>query len=207
MVQAWVTSKQSGKDVFDGVLMFFFFRIMTFVFDMSGPHPCDRLRKKNNDMRKIQNNLVLENKSEIACEIRENSYSLCSTAPTASSSTVFSSHTTLAPASSHQPANSIFLSHHSRHQLQLQPSEQSDRILQFGEEKEKTDNGDFDKQSIVDISSTTRTFTTRMGRLEWAGQIVGLIDSKACSTEKSYLSSTGFLVHISSTYLRLVQWL
>jgi len=54
--------------------------------------------------------------------------SLCSAAPAASSPTVFFSHTALAPASSHQPVNSIFLSHHSNHQLQLQPSEQSECI-------------------------------------------------------------------------------
>jgi hypothetical protein len=51
-------------------------------------------------------------------------YALCSAAPAASSPTMFSSHTAPAPAYSHQPANSIFLSHHSSHQLQ--PSEQSD---------------------------------------------------------------------------------
>ena len=57
---------------------------------------------------------------------RKTSHSPCSAAPAASSPTVFFSHTAPAPVSSHQPANSIFLSHHSSHQLQLQPSEQSD---------------------------------------------------------------------------------
>ena len=54
--------------------------------------------------------------------------SLCSAAPPASSSTVFSSHTAPAPASSHQPANIIFLLYHSRTSHQLQPSEQSESI-------------------------------------------------------------------------------
>ena len=58
----------------------------------------------------------------------ELSQSFCSAAPAASNPTVFSSHTALAPSSSHQPTNIIFFSHHSSHQLQLQlqPSEQSE---------------------------------------------------------------------------------
>jgi len=41
-------------------------------------------------------------------------------------STVFFSHTTPAAASSHQPAISVFLSHHSSSSLQHQYSEQGD---------------------------------------------------------------------------------
>ena len=52
---------------------------------------------------------------------------LCSAAPAPSSPTVFSSHTAPTSASNYQPANNIFLSHHSSHQLQFQPSEQSVR--------------------------------------------------------------------------------
>jgi len=58
---------------------------------------------------------------------------LASSTPAASSPTVFFSHTAPAPASSHQPVNSIFLSHHSSHQLQLQlqPSEQSEIVQEL----------------------------------------------------------------------------
>ena len=42
-----------------------------------------------------------------------------------SSSTVNPSHISPAPASSHQPSNSIFFSHHSSSSLQLQPAERS----------------------------------------------------------------------------------
>ena len=63
-----------------------------------------------------------------ACgEPHTSSHPLCSAVLAASSPTVFSSYTVPAPASSHQPANSIFFSHHSSHQLQLQPSKHSDR--------------------------------------------------------------------------------
>ena len=47
----------------------------------------------------------------------------CSADAPASSTTVFFSHSTLALASSQQPDNSIFLSHHSSSSLQLQPAE------------------------------------------------------------------------------------
>ena len=62
-------------------------------------------------------------KAAIEWEAEKQTQTLCSAAPAASSLTVFSSHTAPIPASNHQPANSIFLSHHSSHQLQLQPSE------------------------------------------------------------------------------------
>ena len=55
--------------------------------------------------------------------------SLCSAALATSSPIVFFSHTVLASASSHQPANNIFLSHHSSLQLQLQCSEQTSRLV------------------------------------------------------------------------------
>ena len=41
--------------------------------------------------------------------------SICSSAPAASSPTMYSSHTVPALAFSHQPTNNIFLSHHSNH--------------------------------------------------------------------------------------------
>jgi len=57
-----------------------------------------------------------------------NYYSLRSAGLQPSSATVFPSHIAPAPASSHQPGNSIFLSQHSSSslQLQLQPTERSD---------------------------------------------------------------------------------
>ena len=67
-------------------------------------------------------------KAAIEWEAEKQTQTLCSAAPAASSLTVFSSHTAPVPASNHQPANSIFLSHHSSHQLQLQPNEQSENV-------------------------------------------------------------------------------
>ena len=50
----------------------------------------------------------------------------CSAGLEASSSTLFLSHIAPAPAYSHQSCNSIFLSHHSSSNLQLQPAERSE---------------------------------------------------------------------------------
>jgi len=55
----------------------------------------------------------------------EQNQSLRSAGLQPSSATIFPSHITPAPASSHQPGNSIFLSHHSSSSLQLQPAERS----------------------------------------------------------------------------------
>jgi len=52
-------------------------------------------------------------------------HSLCSAGGFPSSATVFPSHTPPAPASSHQPGNSVFLSQHSSSSLQLQPAERN----------------------------------------------------------------------------------
>jgi len=51
--------------------------------------------------------------------------SLRSAGGSSSSATVFPSHIIPASAYSHQPGNSIFLSHHSSSSLQLQPAERS----------------------------------------------------------------------------------
>ena len=52
-----------------------------------------------------------------------NIFALRSAGVVASSATVFPSHIAPAPASSHQPGNSVFLSYHSSSSLQLQPAE------------------------------------------------------------------------------------
>ena len=65
-------------------------------------------------------------KAAIEWEAEKQTQALYLAAPAASSPIVFSSHTAPVPASSHQSANSIFLSHHSSHQLQ--PSEESESV-------------------------------------------------------------------------------
>ena len=62
----------------------------------------------------------------LICPIKDaTSQPLCSLFGSSSQLTVFFSHTAPAPASSHQPANSVFLSHHSSTSHQHQHNEQS----------------------------------------------------------------------------------